>query len=420
MGMAASQARLLSITARMHDVEFQTQHIQSQKLALATQRDDVYQEYMDALDAKKIQVKLGAGTNAKMVDATYANVCGYQEGRDGTFAMIDASSGLMIVEPEVEEAFNVYGNDKYSFAWAMMGFENGDFGWCYDNDGLSTGSEGGDVGGQNVGIVTKDEPLAANADNYLSFIDSNGNNYFVSIMTDVEKYVFDTHKDDSNFSGIVSKYNKIKEMSEEGSKTPSDKKEIQKAVDDFRDALYGNTQCSNEIYNMMRLEKPDDEEKGTPKETINNDNYKKGFDSNFDKNQFDYYVRLFEGIEECGGCMTIDDFAKDGDTGNEWFNNIIKSGKAVLMEYNTTGTKRGWNEISIATTTKLDEVNDDTNEKKAEAKYEHELSIINRKDTKFDQDLNKLETERTALKTEYDAIKQVKDDNIERTFKIFS
>ena len=51
MGMAASQARLLSITARQHDVEYKAQAIQHAKIQLATQQDQVYQEYQAALDA---------------------------------------------------------------------------------------------------------------------------------------------------------------------------------------------------------------------------------------------------------------------------------------------------------------------------------------------------------------------------------
>ena len=35
-------------------------------------------------------------------------------------------------------------------------------------------------------------------------------------------------------------------------------------------------------------------------------------------------------------------------------------------------------------------------------------------------ELSKLETEREALKTEYDSVKKVASDNIERTFGIFS
>ena len=45
---------------------------------------------------------------------------------------------------------------------------------------------------------------------------------------------------------------------------------------------------------------------------------------------------------------------------------------------------------------------------------------INQKDKQFDLDLSKLETERSALTTQYDSIKKVIEDNIERTFGIFS
>ena len=65
------------------------------------------------------------------------------------------------------------------------------------------------------------------------------------------------------------------------------------------------------------------------------------------------------------------------------------------------------------------EVQDDTGLKAAEAKYEHELDIIDRKETKMDNELAKLETERKAITTELDSLKSVKDDNIDRTFGIF-
>ena len=56
----------------------------------------------------------------------------------------------------------------------------------------------------------------------------------------------------------------------------------------------------------------------------------------------------------------------------------------------------------------------------AEAEYEHKMKQIDKKDQKFDLDLSKLETERTALTTEYDSVKKVIEDNIDRTFGIFS
>ena len=57
---------------------------------------------------------------------------------------------------------------------------------------------------------------------------------------------------------------------------------------------------------------------------------------------------------------------------------------------------------------------------KAEAAYEHAMKVIDRKEQKIDRELNKIETERSALTKQYDSIKKVIDDNIDRTFGIFS
>lgn len=55
MGMSASQVRLLSMTARIHDIENAAQRIQNQKMLLANQSDEAYEEYLDALSKKNIQ-----------------------------------------------------------------------------------------------------------------------------------------------------------------------------------------------------------------------------------------------------------------------------------------------------------------------------------------------------------------------------
>ena len=72
--------------------------------------------------------------------------------------------------------------------------------------------------------------------------------------------------------------------------------------------------------------------------------------------------------------------------------------------------------VTFAATTSVD----NTALKKAEAKYEHDLKEIERKDKKFDMSLSRLETERTALTKEHDSVKKVIQDNIDKTFSIFS
>lgn len=75
---------------------------------------------------------------------------------------------------------------------------------------------------------------------------------------------------------------------------------------------------------------------------------------------------------------------------------------------------------SVATHTGLREISDETDLKKAEAKYEADMKRIDLKDRKYDTDLAALESERNALKQEMDTLKTVAHDNVERTFKLFS
>ena len=57
MGLSSSQARLLTLTARMHQIEYKAAKLESQKLQMANESRQVYDEYLDALEATKVQVK---------------------------------------------------------------------------------------------------------------------------------------------------------------------------------------------------------------------------------------------------------------------------------------------------------------------------------------------------------------------------
>lgn len=75
MGMASSQARLLSLTSRQHDVEWKAQKLQAEKLQMANESDSAYNTYMNALDAKKIQLKkVESDGSANFIDANYTNL----------------------------------------------------------------------------------------------------------------------------------------------------------------------------------------------------------------------------------------------------------------------------------------------------------------------------------------------------------
>ena len=385
MGLAASQARLLSITARVHDVEFEAQDIMQKKVALATREDELYEEYCNALDAKKIQVAYTNSGVLNFVDATFTSVCGYQEGRKGTYALTDPDTGNMVVDDDVYEAYQEFrGCDKYAFAFEMLGFDIKD-GFYESTAGTST----------LIGVVPDDD-FCGGLEYAGKFEDADsGKTRGYNIMSDIEAEAYKNHQ--SELSGELAK---VTQLIGDGTK-PVKAKDVQNAIDTFRKALYDK--CAQEIFNGMAKNSP--------------------FDSSefgeFNEGEFNYYVKLFEGIEAAGGCTPISKYADKGSTDNDWFNNVVQSGELLLNEYKT-GAKKGWQTISAATCTTIQEVSDDAKIKKAEATYQHELSKVKAKDKRYDQDLNKLETERTALNTERDSIKKVINDNIDRTFKIFS
>ena len=98
--------------------------------------------------------------------------------------------------------------------------------------------------------------------------------------------------------------------------------------------------------------------------------------------------------------------------------NLINSGEFVLS---TSASVADADTLtSVSTNTNVQEVTDEVNLKKAEAKYEADMKRIDLKDRKYDTDLAALDTERNAIKQEMDTLKTVAKDNVERTFKLFS
>ena len=142
MGMSATQANLLCLTSRLHDVENKAQFIEGEKLALATQQDEIYNTYCAALDATKIQVAFNNDEGKRyFVDATFDSVCTYDPTRCKQYSLTNAKTGKLYVTSEVKEAYKNFKDDKYSFAWEMLGLEgrwNGDWG----RQGISV-NEGG-------------------------------------------------------------------------------------------------------------------------------------------------------------------------------------------------------------------------------------------------------------------------------------
>ena len=100
----------------------------------------------------------------------------------------------------------------------------------------------------------------------------------------------------------------------------------------------------------------------------------------------------------------------------QYFNPEEDGGKA--MELTSKGYR--WNNITYTSARDFVQQNNEKAIAMAEVKYKKRITEIENQDTKFDQDLKKLDTEHSALQTEYEAIKEVLSKNVERSFKAFS
>ena len=71
MGMSSSQARLLNLTTRMHQIEYKAAKIEAEKLQLANKSRQAYLEYQNAMEQTKIQFKsIAADASFTYKDAT--------------------------------------------------------------------------------------------------------------------------------------------------------------------------------------------------------------------------------------------------------------------------------------------------------------------------------------------------------------
>lgn len=381
MGMAASQARLLAITARMHDLECQAQSIQNAKVQLATQSDQVYEEYLEALDATTLTVKTLTGTGTETITATFSNLCGKNKvdmAVDSRIGFV-TKDGDLVVEDDIAAAYEMFSSgdereNAQAFALYMLGIEMGKENYI--------GEPGDDL------LSEQEEAEAALYSENSDTVSDKAKNLHEKLEGFVGEDIYDTS-----------------ELSEE------DEIAYYETLEAYREELYKNGNSARILSKMCT----DVEKEITPE--------------NFNTERYNYYLEKYKEIEACNGCVGISTFegtlsGDDAANNSDWLQNMLKSGKLRLVNFKEVegetlksfGTVGSDSCLSYTTTTTIDK----TALAKAEAEYEQKLKLIDRKDKQYDMTLTKLDTERKSLDAQRESLEKVIEDNINRTFKIFS
>lgn len=407
MGLAASQVRLLQLTSRQHRIEYQAQKIQAQKLQLSNESDTVYNNYMRALDAKKVQYKyVETDGTVSYKDATFnAMFSGYNADIQNQYALQilnGEDAGKFYVTQAMRDGIGVYTEtDKTNKTNAYK--QSIDF---YIDNVQQDGQY--DINKFKTMIGQISQGLVADA-------------YFDSYTPTVDNPIFGNDIDQTNFGTNTTDFNEFNNNTFE-----YQQKYFMKYILGVSENTELTSQNVNELgaiyYNKIYAAKMMGEDLSYMSDT------NKPWESptlqfiadNSSSDEFKYYEQLSSVIQSGNGVVIFDNSYADD---YEWLTNMLANGEVMLHKFDPEAGddfSGAWTEVAVATDLMLQEVADEKELKKAEAVYEAENARINRKDAQYDTLLSQTETERNAIKTEMESLKTVRNENIEKTFKLFS
>ena len=102
--MAASQARLLSITARLSNNEMEQQSIAYSKQRLSDNSEQINDAYLEALNKTKYQVLTGYNNSeANYADLTYNQITGCNTVANGKQYLVKDKEGKVLVNSAVQK-----------------------------------------------------------------------------------------------------------------------------------------------------------------------------------------------------------------------------------------------------------------------------------------------------------------------------
>ena len=524
MGMAASQGRLLFMTARLSNNEFEQQCVAYSKQRLADDSQEANDRYLEALQATQYQVLAGYNGDSPYYEpVTYNQLTALNAVAAGKQYVVSDNKNQVVVTKKIAEAFdNTYidakgkvhhtnydfntflknvGNltqvekanvteadvhdawDKY-FVSINRGHEDGIY---YDGSskiqekhilGFSFGSD------NDVSYATYNAAYFYGASGNQIFLqesfDENGalSFYYDNIPVEVESYIDDDGETAYRARYMYPEYlvsgsGKINMMDDSGYVYLNNVTVIPNTSDASKysfkyagseepvDALYVDQDMGSNSTEPVLSKDATKHYSGTPIENVGTifyegstseqrelydyamavtEKYATGNKLEYDADKVKYYRNIYEQMTTNGyttfekmvdeqyiNTMTYDmgsgqPVGVDDETkafaSDSWLINLIKNGKLTIAYYDAT------EQDFVKTTLDDDEsIVEKENKSKiaiAEQVYQTHMDRIEREDKQFDMQLTKLESEHTALTTEYESVAKVISKNVEKSFNVFN
>lgn len=447
MGMAASQARLLSITARLTNNENSGQSISYSKQRLADQTQQITNEYNEALNTTKLTVLTGFnGADATYTDISYDTMTNKQMAANTKQYVVTDTKGRILVTEDIANAYKQSAGNYNQFL-AKLGYSQSDMqvqntAKLSDNDKKVAAQkihEAWDKYFASVGIeCNDDEHKGIYNDGKYRFkwnnvLDTNDKGEYLDQKGNV---ITKDQVAEKGYSSVGSGYASWAVLDDKGEPTG-----------EYSPINYeGTTEESRELYDyamaiteaFMRTEESltADQKKNNQAFVIGD--YKIADSSN--KADLNYYKNIFSKMQSSGyftytntpakavndpehykiasiGTGTAGNVQKSPLKDNTVFEAALRDGSLRLEYYSTTS--KSFKTTTISEDNCIQEVADERAIARAESKYNQDMADLENQDKKLDLELKKLDTEHSALQTEYDSVKNVVDKNVESSFKTF-
>lgn len=379
--MAAGQARLLSITARLTDNENMGQSLSFAKQRLADETEQVNAKYNAALSATKLTVLTGFnGSVANYSDISYGLMTGYNTVGCGKQYVVTNQKGEILVTKKLAQAFEA-GNGDLNIFLAELGYSIGDLDLTDNDKATSQVHDAWDKYLKSVGKTFFDEEHGA--ETAAPVFGFNKVNNPVNLFDGYATYTLAEKSYPLNYDGTTKE---------------------QRELYDYAVALTVNLQNSG-AFDALQTPQDDPENAGI----------------------IQYYRNIFNEMSQHGfytEANEIDTIAntkssyKGGVMKASWFEQQLKEGKLLLKSY--SATDRDFVQTTLSDDDAIQEVEDERMIALVESEYNQDIAALEKKDQKIDLELKKLDTEHNALQTEYESVKNVVDKNVEKSFSMFS
>ena len=400
MGMAASQARLLSITARLSNNEHTAENLSYAKQRLSDSSDQITNEYNEALKATKLTVLTGFnGAEANYEDISYGLMTGIQMAKSTRQYVVTDTKNRVLVTEDIADAFFKSKGDFNAFL-AGLGYSLSD---------ITVKSTSTDISA----TTAANKQIHEAWDKYFESVGIN----FGDSEHDNLKYAWNSTKDSSGKAegigfGYVTYTNGSKTIPINYDGTTKESRDLYNYAMAITEAFY-RTDFDTSAYKMA--------------------------DNSDNTSTIDYYQNLFNRIQQRGlftytdtasKSLNNDSYVFSGDTkgtgkveknplkDNYTFEAALKDGTLRLEFYSTT--EKAFKSITVSEDNCIQEVEDERAIARAEVKYTQDMAELEKLDKQYDLNLKRLDTEHNALQTEYDSMKSIIDKNIENSFKTFS